>query len=215
MERSISILIAEDHATVRGAVKLLLEQEPDFSVVAEAGNGEDAVRFTKSLKPDLVLMDISMPDLDGSRATRRIKNQLPNTKVLVLSRHDDDGYIKKLLAEGADGYVLKQSSSTVLLEAIRQVCQGSGFLDPSITKAVLNDLIPASPDFRSDTLSPREISVIQYVAHGFSIKEVADRLDLSPKTIENIKSGVTRKLGFSSRVDLVRYAIKQGWLKDN
>src|ERR1700712_4972926 len=111
MENKFRVLIAEDHATVRSVVRMLLEREPDIEVVGEAGNGEDAVRLAKELEPDVILMDIAMPALDGARATRRVKGSLPNTKVLVLTRHDEDGYLKKLLGEGADGYVLKQSAA--------------------------------------------------------------------------------------------------------
>jgi two-component system, NarL family, response regulator NreC len=215
MTRTISVLLAEDHATVRGAVKLLLESESDITVVGEAGNGADAVSLAKSLKPELVLMDIGMPGLDGARATRRIKSALPDTKVLVLTRHDDDGYVKKLLAERADGYVLKQSASDVLIHALRQVSAGNNFLDPSLVKGVLNEVFAGSDIASEGSLTQREIAVLQYTARGFSVKEITADTELGQKTVENIKSSINRKLGFTSRVDLVRYAIKQGWMNDS
>ena len=218
MENKIRVLIAEDHAVVRGAVKALLEDQPDIEVVGEAADGETAVTLAKELKPDVVLMDIAMPNLDGARATRRIKSSLPNIKVLVLTRHDEDGYLKKLLAEGADGYVLKQSSSAVLIDAVRHVSAGNSFLDPVLTRSMINELTDhrGQPDRqKKDTLTSRETSVLRFTAFGYSIKEIAAQLDVSPKTVESVKTNAVRKLKLSDRVDIVHYAIGQGWLKDN
>lgn len=214
----IRVLIAEDHATVRGAVKALLDREPDIDVVGEAGNGEDAVTLAKQLEPDVVLMDISMPDLDGARATRRVKSSLNKTRVLILTRHDEDGYLKKLIAEGADGYVLKQSSSAILIHAIRQVSAGNGFVDPTLTGSILSEMANSSgpPDhLENATLTAREISVLRLVAWGYSIKDIALRLDVSAKTVESDKAHASKKLGIQTRVEIVRYAIHCGWMTDN
>ena len=218
MESRIRVVIAEDHATVRAAVKALLDREPDIDVVGEADDGEQAVELAKSLVPDVVLMDIAMPNLDGARATRRIKAAMPKIKVLVLSRHDDDGYLKKLLLEGADGYVLKQSSSQVLMTAVRQVAAGKSFLDPTLTKLMLQEMV--GPQNSAGTasnvsLTTRESSVLRFTARGYSLKEIAVRLDVSPKTVEAAKSTATQKLGFTSRVEIVRYAIDRGWMEDS
>ena len=218
MESRIRVVIAEDHATVRAAVKALLDREPDIDVVGEADDGEQAVELAKSLAPDVVLMDIAMPNLDGARATRRIKAAMPKIKVLVLSRHDDDGYLKKLLLEGADGYVLKQSSSQVLMTAVRQVAAGKSFLDPTLTKLMLQEMV--GPQNSAGTasnvsLTTRESSVLRFTARGYSLKEIAVRLDVSPKTVEAAKSTATQKLGFTSRVEIVRYAIDRGWMEDS
>lgn len=218
MEGRIRILIAEDHATVRSGVRALLESEPEIEVVGEAGNGEDAVSLAKKFEPDIVLMDIGMPDLDGARATRRVKSSLPKTKVLVLTRHDEDGYLKRLLAEGADGYVLKQSAPIVLINAVRQVAAGNGFLDPAMTGSMITGLAETDGSARQGAdaeLTARETSVIRLVARGHSINEIADYLDVSSKTIEGAKTRAIRKLGLTDRVQIVRYAIRRGWMTDN
>lgn len=215
MESKIRVLIAEDHAVVRAAVRALLDNEPDIEVVGEAGDGETAVSLAKTLAPDVVLMDISMPKLDGARATRRVKNVLPNTKVLVLTRHDEDGYLKKLLAEGADGYVLKQSASAVLIDAVRQVSRGNFFLDPTLTLSVVTEMAGRSSGRNKALPTNREKSVLRLTALGYSIKEIAVHLDVSPKTVESARSNAVRKLELSGRVDIVHYAIGQGWMKDN
>jgi DNA-binding NarL/FixJ family response regulator len=218
MEGRIRILIAEDHVTVRSGVRALLECEPEIEVVGEAGNGEEAVTLAKKIEPDIILMDIGMPELDGARATRRIKGSLPKTKILVLTRHDEDGYLKRLLAEGADGYVLKQSAPNVLINAVRQVAAGNGFLDPAMTGSLMTGLTESDSETQNRAdgdLTPRETSVIRLVARGHSINEIADYLDVSPKTVESAKAQAIRKLGLTDRVEIVRYAIRRGWMTDN
>jgi DNA-binding NarL/FixJ family response regulator len=215
-EDRIRVVIAEDHATVRGAFKMLLDAVPDIDVIGEAANGEEAVDMARRFDPDVVLMDIAMPGLNGAQATRRVKASVPSTKVLVLTRHDEDGYLRKLFEEGADGYVLKQSSASVLIDAVRQVSAGNSFLDPSLTKNVMSGMT----EHRSDpaemkNLSPRETSVLQLVAFGYSIKEIAKQLNLGTKTVESAKSSAVRKLGISTRVEIVRYAVHCGWMHDN
>ncbi len=174
--------------------------------------------MAKQLKPDIVLMDIGMPNLNGAQATRRVKNQTPDTKVLVLTRHDDSGYLKKLLEEGADGYVLKQGASSVLIGAVRQVAAGNGFLDPAMAVGMVSQIAkrhPVSGEDIIEVLGERETSVLRLTALGYSVKEIATRLEIGPKTVENARSAVTRKLGLSSRVEIVQYAVRQGWMKDD
>lgn len=216
MKAKIRVLIAEDHATVRGALKALLDIEADIEVIGEAADGEVAVELANQLVPDLILMDIAMPNLDGARATRRVKGSLSNTKVLVLSRHDEVGYLKKLLAEGADGYVLKQSSSTVLVEAIRQVAAGNAFLDPVLAASMMSEINEHhhSDQDENTEMHSREVSTLKLIARGYSIEEIAKELDLSKKSIENAKATGMHKLGLVGRVDIVRYAIKHGWIED-
>ena len=214
MQSKIRVLIAEDHATVRGAVRALLESEADIEVVGEAADGEQAVAMAKELDPDVILMDIAMPNLNGAQATRRVKSQVPKAKVLVLTRHDDDGYLKRLLEEGADGYVLKQSASSLLMGAIRQVAAGNSFLDPAMTRGVMAGLA-ARGSVGKKSLTSRETSILRLTAWGYSVKEIAVQLDLSLKTVESDKRNAARKLGISTRVEIVKYAIQQGWMKDN
>ena len=207
-------MIAEDHATVRGAVRTLLECAPDIEVVGEASDGVEAVAMAKELNPDVILMDIAMPNLNGAQATRRVKSQVPKARVLVLTRHDDEGYLKRLLEEGADGYILKQGASSLLMGAIRQVAAGNSFLDPAMTRDVMA-VLACRGNPKKGVLSSREKSVLRLTAWGHSVKEISVKLDLSLKTVETDKRNASGKLGISSRVEIVKYAIQQGWMRDN
>lgn len=217
MENKVRLLIAEDHSLVRGAVRMLLDAEPGFEVVGEAANGEEAVELAKKLVPDVVLMDIAMPGLNGAKATRRLKNFMPSMKILVLTRHDEDGYLQQLFAEGADGYVLKQSPSAVLIDAVKKVFSGDNYLDPSLTQNVMSVFSKRNHTGEGEAkeLSPRETTTLRLVALGHSIKEIAQQLEINPKTVESAKSSAMHKLGLSTRVQIVHYAIGRGWMKDN
>jgi DNA-binding NarL/FixJ family response regulator len=214
----LRIVIAEDHQTVREGIKLLVNAQDDMEVVGEASNGEDVIALTTELKPDLVLMDISMPVLNGLKATKRLRSLRPEVKILTLTRHTDDGYLRQLIGAGADGYVLKQSAPTELINAIRAIGSGNSYLDPSLTHQVMGGYAANSESLRGENhgnLSSREEEVMKLIAFGYSNKEIAGRLDLSVKTIEAHKANAMRKLGFSSRIDIVKYAIMQSWLQDN
>lgn len=217
MSKTIKIVIAEDHQTVREGIRLLIEAQPDLEVIGEAGDGEDAIALVKQLLPDLLLMDISMPRMNGLQATKKLRAMLPDLRILVLTRHTDDGYLRQLIAAGANGYVLKQSAPDQLISAIRTVTQGEAFLDSSLTQRVLgryaDDSLPLRGEKKGD-LSSREEEVLRMIAQGHSNKEVAVRLDLSVKTVEAHKANGMHKLGFASRIDLVRFAVIQGWLAD-
>ena len=214
----IRVMLAEDHRTVREGLKLLVGAQPDMEVVGEAENGREAVRDAQRLLPDVLVMDVSMPELNGLKATQKLTESCPAVRVLTLTRHSDDGYLQELLRAGACGYVLKQSASAELLHAIRAVAAGGKYLDPAVTDKVASGYAARSSRLRGEAkkeLSERETEVLRLIAWGHSNKEIAARLDLSVKTVEVHKANAMRKLGIASRIDIVRYALLQGWLQDN
>ncbi len=218
MDNKLKIFIAEDHQTVREGVKLLVDSQPDMEIIGEAGDGETAVKDAVRLGPDIVLMDISMPTLNGLKATKKLRSVSPNIKILILTRHTDDGYLQQLLGAGANGYVLKQSAPTELVNAIRTIAAGNAYLDPSLTRKVMGGYANRATSLRGEgkgDLTDRESETLRLISFGYSNKEIAAKLDLSVKTIEAHKSNAMRKLGISSRIDIVRYAILQDWLQDN
>ncbi|HZI20351.1 MAG TPA: response regulator transcription factor [Pyrinomonadaceae bacterium] len=213
----LRILLAEDHETIRDGLKLLVGSQPDMEVVGEADNGRVAVRLAQELLPDVAVMDVSMPELNGLQATKELKKQCPQVKVLALTRHTDGGYLQQLMQAGASGYVLKQSKSAELLRAIRAVAAGQNYLDPALSEKVLDIFIGRHGARRASAetkLTDREAEVLRLIAVGHINKEVAARLSLSVKTVEAHKARGMEKLGMKSRVDLVRYAMLQGWLQD-
>ena len=214
---NIRVLIAEDHQTVREGLELILNTQSDIEVVGEAGDGQAAVEMAKALNPDIVIMDVSMPRLNGLKATRELQRSLPNVKVLTLTRHNDDGYLQQLLRAGVSGYVLKQSPSTELLQAIRAIAAGRQYLDSALTHRVVGSFVEKSNARNSAPQrepSERESEVLRLIAWGHSNKEIATRLDLSVKTVEVHKANAMRKLGMKSRIDIVQYAVLRGWLDE-
>lgn len=214
----IRIIIAEDHETIREGLRMLIDAQADFEVVGEAADGSAAVKLAKKLKPDVLIMDVSMPELNGLKAMIKIKEILPEIKILTLTRHKSDAYLQALLRAGSSGYVLKQSSSAELIRAVRAVAAGDKYLDPSITENVIGRYTSRSqsPGIASkETLTDRETEVIRLIAWGYSNKEIAARLQISVKTVEAHKANSMRKLDMKSRIDIVRYAILQNWLIDN
>ena len=215
--RQLRVLLADDHVTVRHGLRLLIDGQPDMKVVAEASDGAAAVQRALEVKPDVVVMDISMPDLNGSHATETLKTLLPDTKILILTRHTDTSYVQRLLRSGASGYVLKQSASEELVRAIRRVVTGQTYLDPAITEQALGSIAAVGAD-RSAAgkgLSKREEDVLRFVALGFLTREIATQLGISIKTVETHKANAMNKMGMNSRIDIVRYALLQGWLRDS
>ncbi|MBA2645441.1 MAG: response regulator transcription factor [Pyrinomonadaceae bacterium] len=214
----LRILLADDHQTIRDGLKLLVNSQSDMETVGEADNGRVAVQLAQELLPDVVVMDVSMPELNGLQATKKLNQKCPQVKVLTLTRHTDDGYLQQLLQAGARGYVLKQSKSVELLSAIRAVAAGQTYLDPAITEQAITQIRSAGRAARGTSsdanLSGREAEVLRLIAWGYINKEVAARLSLSVKTVEFHKANGMRKMGMKSRVDIVRYAILQGWLQD-
>ena len=213
--RKLRILLADDHETVREGLKGILNGEPDMEVVAEAIDGATALEQASAVLPDVVVMDVSMPTLNGLKATEALKRMSPEARIVVLTRHAEDGYLHQLLRAGASAYVLKQSRATELLQAIRAVASGGKYLDPAVAGRVIETSRGAQPvPHVSADLSPREEQVLRLVAWGHSNKEIAERLELSVKTVETHKANASHKLGFHNRIDVVRYALMQGWLID-
>jgi two-component system, NarL family, response regulator NreC len=218
MTEKLKILLAEDHQTVREGIKLLVNAQPDMEVVGEAGDGEAAVKEAVRLKPDVVVMDVTMPNVNGLRATKKLRGAGSDVKILTLTRHTDDGYLKQLIAAGANGYVLKQSAPTELINAIRIVAAGNAYLDPSLTRKVMGGYVSRADSQRGENkgeITDREAEVLRLISFGYSNKEIATQLDLSVKTVEAHKANAMRKLGISSRIDIVKYAILRDWLHDS
>lgn len=209
----LRILLADDHMVVREGLKALIDEQPDMEVVGEAADGEAACRMVGETHPNLVIMDVAMPVLNGLEATERLKHDHPEVKVLVLSVHDDVSYLRRLLAAGASGYLLKQTLADALIQAIRMVAAGGVYLEPVLAEYVVGRHARglAAPPL-GDELSEREIEVVQLIAQGYSNKDVATQLGLSVKTVETYRTRACEKLGLSTRAALVRYALVRGWL---
>ncbi len=216
MADQISVLIADDHTIVRSGVRLLLEAETDISVVGEALNGREALELTESLQPDVVLMDITMPEMDGLEATRQLKTRFPHINVLVLTMHRSDDYFFEMLKAGASGYILKGAKTSELINAVRVVQQGEIFLYPSMTQKLVQGYIQlAEWDKESEpSLSPREKEIFQLLAEGYSNKEIAEKLVISPSTVHSHRGNIMEKLGLGNRRDLIQYARKQGLIQN-
>jgi len=213
---SIKILLAEDHAVVRESIREALTREPEFSIVGEAGNGDEAVSLARGLKPDVIIMDVAMPGLNGIEATRQIKSFLPGTSILVLTAYDDEQYIFSVLSAGAAGYLLKDVGVADLVEAIKTVYKGESVLHPNIAKKVLQKFrtgkIEAADEPSADLLSDREITVLKLAAGGLSNNAIAQDLHLSVSTIESHLRTIFSKLGVGSRTEAVVEAMKRNWL---
>jgi two-component system, NarL family, response regulator LiaR len=216
MVGTIRILLADDHVLLRQGTRELLEREEDLRVVAEAGNGEEAVRLACEHSPDVALMDIAMPVLNGIEATRRIKAAMPRVSVLVLSAYDDDQYVFALLEAGAAGYLLKNLGADALVKAIRAVAAGEAVLDPSIARRMTGRF--ARPEDERpevnplDQLTERELEVLRLAARGLKNQEIAGELSLSVRTVQTHLSNIFGKMGVGSRTEAVLEALKRGWL---
>jgi NarL family two-component system response regulator LiaR len=212
----IKILIADDHAVVREGTRRILEQEKDLEVVAEAGDGEEAVRQATSWKPDVAIIDVAMPKLDGIEATKQIKSACPAITVLILSAYDDDQFVFSLLEAGAAGYLLKSVRGSELVDAVRAVHAGESVLHPSIARKVLNRFARVSGAPRekepAEVLSERELDVLKLVTKGLSNKDIAEELCLSIRTVQGHLGNIFNKLQVSSRTEAVVHALKEGWV---
>ena len=223
--KKLRIFLADDHAVVREGLKLLVNAESDMEVVGEAGDGDTAWREVKTLQPDVVVMDISMPQMNGAQATERLKVLCPDVKVVALSAYADEAHVRQLLTAGAVGYVIKRTIAGELTKAIRAVADGGVYLDPNIAGKVVDGFVNLAFRTKGDAnlafspkgdanLSPREHEVLLDVARGYTNKEISERLHISVKTVEGHKARILEKLDLKSRADIVRYTLQQGWLQD-
>ena len=210
----IRVLVVDDHAVLRAGLRLLLDAESDMTVVGEASTGAEAVERAKTLDPDVVLMDLRMPGLGGVDATRYLKREVPETKVLILTMYDDAGSLRQVLRAGASGYILKKATDTDLVAAIRAVFRGDTPIDPSMAKALVEEYVDPDGNLNHGSevmrkLTDREEEVLKMLAQGFTNRETADRLSVSVKTIETHRSHIMEKLDLRTRAELVKYALQQ------
>ncbi len=210
----IRVMICDDHTILREGIRLLLNSQPDIEVVAEAVDGREAVEKARTVKPDVILMDIAMPFLNGLEATKQIRRDNPSARVLVLTMYESDEYVAQMLEAGAAGYVLKKVAGSELVYALRAVYQGEAFLYPSITKRLVEDYLRRVESGQErdtfDGLTDREREVLQLIAEGHTNKEIADMLNLSVRTVQNHRAHIMEKLGMHDRGELIKYAIQKG-----
>ena len=207
--KRIRILLADDHAVVRHGFKMILGAQPDMEIVGEAGNGREAVELAADLRPDVVVMDVAMPELNGIEATRRLTAANPHARVLALSMHKDSVYVREILRAGARGYLLKDSGPADLVAAVRAIASGEGYLSPAVSDAVLNDYRKHVTD-PTDLLTSREREVLQMLAEGKTNKEIAVVLNLSVYTVDAHRGRIMEKLNLHSINELVRFAVRNG-----
>lgn len=209
--KRMRILLVDDHVLVREGLKRVLEAQPDLELVGEAADGEQAVEQAERLRPDIVLMDLSMPLLSGIDATRRLAKSAPGMRVIALTVHESEGYVCEFLRAGAHGYLLKRATSEELLRAVRMVGAGERYVDPRVSRALFAQIIGTGNHPTALDLSDREGEVLRLIAFGYANKEIAARLDVSVKSVETYKARAMEKLGLRSRVDIVRLARDSGW----
>ena len=213
---TVRIVLAEDHKIMREGLLMLLGRETGLEVVGEADDGAAAIRLARDLRPDVLVMDVSMPGFDGVKATEMLSTMVAGSRILILTRHSEGSYVQRLLTAGASGYVLKRSAAEELVRAIRRVAAGQKYLDPAITDQAIGSVTAGTlqePAARG-RLTRREEDVLRSVALGFLAKEIAGRLGISIKTVETHKAKAMVKLGLKNRIDIVRYGMLQGWLQE-
>jgi DNA-binding NarL/FixJ family response regulator len=213
----LRVVLADDHAVVREGLTALINRQRDMEVVGEAGDGRGAVELTNRLRPDVVVMDVSMPVLNGARATRHLIENNPGIRILALTVHEERSYLRELLEAGASGYLLKRAAGEELVNAIRRVAEGSIYVDGRLVPEVLDRSFRASGKGRKGEnrgLTPREEEVMRMIARGHSNKEIAQQLSISIKTVETHKARAIEKLDIHNRAGIVRYALEQGWMQD-
>jgi two-component system response regulator NreC len=213
----LRVFVADDHAVLRDGLKALVNVQPDMEVVGEADNGRTTHERAKELMPDVVLMDISMPGLSGVQATELLREECPSIKILILTAYKDKGYLDRLLKVGASGYVLKLSAAEELIEAIRTVANGGIYLDPQMVDRITEGYVRSQflkGEVRQKELTGREEEVLRLIAQGYSNKEISNQLKIAVKTVESHKANLMQKLELRNRTEIVRYAVRQGWLQD-
>jgi len=219
--RKVKIFLADDHSILRDGLKMILENEEEFNIVGEAGDGREAYEMIEKLKPDVAILDISMPSMSGIELSRHLKKFLPNMKILILSRHDKDEYIKQVLQFGVEGYILKDDASDELIKAVKEVMKGNLYLSPRLASGMIREVISmqsegveeVSEDSPFGILTPREREVLKLVAEGRNSNEAAEILRISPQTVKTHRVNIMRKLDIHKVNDLVAYAIKNGFVE--
>lgn len=216
MSKSVRLLLVDDHPIVRTGLRMLFQSEPDMVVVGEVNGGEEALEAVQTLHPDVVIMDVAMPGMNGIEATRRIKESSPDTAVLALTMHEDEQYFFAMLHAGASGYIPKRAAPDDLVSAIRVVAEGNFFLYSTLARFLMKDMAeqtPAASQERVESLTPRETEVLTYIAEGFTSREIADTLVISVKTVERHRENIMTKLDIHNRVELVKFAIRKGLIQ--
>jgi DNA-binding NarL/FixJ family response regulator len=206
----IRILIADDHGIVRSGLRMLIDRQRDMEVVAEAGDGVAALEHAQAHRPQVAVLDVSMPRMTGLQAAREIRSHVPDTRVLLLSMHDDERYFLEGLEAGAAGYVLKRAADTDLIGAVRTVAEGRTFLSDDAQRTLMDEWLEHGSPEPDNRLTPRELEVVKLIAEAFTNRQIAETLKLSEKTVESHRANVLSKLGMRDRVELVRYAIRRG-----
>ncbi len=213
----IRVLLVDDHAIVREGVKMILAKEPDFEVVGEAQDGRQALELVERMKPNVVVMDISMPEMGGIEATQQVKERYAGVNVIALTMHEDESYVFKLLRAGASGYVLKRAAAQDLVQAVRAAAKGEAFLYPSVARKVVEDYLKrveaGEERERYDGLTEREKEILTHIAEGLSNQQIAQKLYISIKTVQTHRAHILEKLGLHDRTELVRYAIRKGLIE--
>lgn len=204
----IQILIADDHGLLRAGLRALLNAEPDLKVIEEAADGREAQRLIQKLRPDVVLLDIGLPELSGIEVTRWVQKTLPKVRVLILTVHEDEGLLREAIRAGAAGYIVKRAVESELIDAIRAVWRGGQYVHPAMTYALLKDLSPppVADETPGEPLTPREIEVLRLIAQGYTNRQMAETLNLSVRTVESHRFNLINKLGLRSRLELIRYS---------
>jgi len=203
----IRVMIADDHAVVRAGLRALIAAESSLSLVGEASGGVEAIELTRQLQPDVLVLDLSMPDLDGISVTRRIKQEFSNIHVLILTVHEDEALVKEAIRCGASGYIIKNAAESELISAIKIIMRGDMYVDPSVLRSLLDETPkPSKPASELESLTPREIEVLRLIVQGYTNRQIANELQISVRTVEGHRANLSEKLGLHSRVELVRYA---------
>lgn len=209
------VLIADDHAIVRAGLRALISAEPGFKLVGEAAGGYEAIELVEKNHPDILVLDLSMPDLDGISVTRTLKPKFPELRILILTLHEDEALLKEAIKAGASGYILKRAAETELISAIQGILRGDLYVDPSMVRMLLGESLPSrpQPSGAGETLTPREIEILKLIVEGYTNRQIGEKLLISIRTVEGHRANIADKLGLRSRVDLVRYAREHNMLE--
>ncbi len=211
----IKVLIADDHAIVRTGLRALIHSESTMELVGEATGGYEAIDMVEKMQPDVLVLDLSMPDLDGISVARKIKQQIPDLRILILTIHEDEALLRAALKAGAAGYILKHAAEAELISAIHTILRGDLYVDPSMLRKLLSDEVSPAPTSQKPTvaLTPREIEVLRLIVQGYTNRQIGEELSISVRTAESHRANLSEKLGLHSRVDLVRYARERGLIE--